>query len=80
MASDLLRVTRQSSGLIISKSVSLTANAGSGKTYVLAKRYMEITLNANVSLSNIAAITFTDKAAGELYKKISEETIKKISE
>ncbi len=63
----------QSVALDISKSVSLTANAGSGKTYVLAKRYLEIAVKADVSLKNIAAITFTEKAAGELYKKISEE-------
>ena len=63
----------QSAALDISKSVSLTANAGSGKTYVLSKRYLEIALKANIPLKNIAAITFTEKAAGELYKKISEE-------
>ena len=63
----------QSVALDISRSVSLTANAGSGKTYVLAKRYLEIAVKADVSLKNIAAITFTEKAAGELYKKISEE-------
>ena len=49
------------------------SSAGSGKTYVLAKRYLEIAVKADVPLSNIAAITFTEKAAGELYKKISEE-------
>ncbi len=63
----------QSVALDISQSVSLTANAGSGKTYVLAKRYLEIAVKAKVPLNNIAAITFTEKAAGELYKKISEE-------
>ena len=57
---------------------SLTANAGSGKTFVLSKRYLEIALNENISLRNIAAITFTDKAAGELYKKIAEQIEEKI--
>ncbi len=52
---------------------SLTANAGSGKTFVLSKRYLEIAINENISLRNIAAITFTDKAAGELYKKIADQ-------
>ncbi len=51
--------------------ISLTANAGSGKTFVLSRRYLEIALSENLSLRNIAAITFTDKAAGELYKKIA---------
>ena len=62
----------QSAALDISQSVSLTANAGSGKTYVLAKRYLEIAVKADIPLNSIAAITFTEKAAGELYKKISE--------
>lgn len=53
--------------------ISLTANAGSGKTFVLSKRFVEIALNENISLRNIAAITFTDKAAGDLYKKIASE-------
>ncbi|HVO73788.1 MAG TPA: UvrD-helicase domain-containing protein, partial [Ignavibacteriaceae bacterium] len=60
------------------KHISLTANAGSGKTFVLSKRYLEIVLNENIHLRNIAAITFTDKAAGELYKKITEELNERI--
>jgi ATP-dependent helicase/nuclease subunit A len=53
--------------------ISLTANAGSGKTFVLSKRFLEIALNEHLPLRNIAAITFTDKAAGELYQKIARE-------
>ena len=63
----------QSKALNIEKSISLTANAGSGKTFVLAQRYLHIILNTSVSLSKVAAITFTEKAAGELYKRISVE-------
>ena len=58
--------------------ISLTANAGSGKTFVLSKRFIKIITEENISLRNIAAITFTDKAASELYKKIAiliEESI-----
>ncbi|GAB4299820.1 MAG: helicase-exonuclease AddAB subunit AddA [Ignavibacteriaceae bacterium] len=55
------------------KHISLTANAGSGKTFVLSTRYLNIILESNIRLRNIAAITFTDKAAGELYRKIAEE-------
>lgn len=54
------------------KHVSLIANAGSGKTFVLSNRFVEIYLNENIELSSIVAITFTDKAAGELYNKISK--------
>ena len=63
----------QSNALKIDRSISLTANAGSGKTFVLAQRYLEILLNTDTNLSQIAAITFTEKAAGELYKRISNE-------
>lgn len=60
----------QSKALEFNNHLSLTANAGSGKTFVLARRYLNAALTPGVSLSNIAAITFTDKAAGELYNKI----------
>ena len=63
----------QSKALKIDRSISLTANAGSGKTFVLAQRYLEIILNTDTSLNQVAAITFTEKAAGELYKRISVE-------
>jgi ATP-dependent helicase/nuclease subunit A len=63
----------QSRALNIERSISLTANAGSGKTFVLAQRFLQIILNTSTPLSQVAAITFTDKAAGELYKRISEE-------
>lgn len=53
--------------------ISLTANAGSGKTFVLSKRYLQIVENEDISLREIAAITFTDKAASELYKRIATE-------
>jgi ATP-dependent helicase/nuclease subunit A len=60
--------------------ISLTANPGSGKTFVLSKRYLEIAINEDVHLRNIAAITFTDKAASELYKKIVTEVESKLKQ
>jgi ATP-dependent helicase/nuclease subunit A len=64
---------QQSRALDFKHSISLRANAGSGKTFVLAKRYLQIAIEGVVPLQNIAAITFTDKSAGELYKRIAEE-------
>ncbi len=52
--------------------VALTANAGSGKTFVLKYKYLNAAKKLNGDLSKIAAITFTNKAANELYRKISE--------
>ncbi len=69
---DLL-TTHQQKALNFSKHISLTANAGSGKTFVLSRRYLEIALSEKGSLRKIAAITFTEKAAGELYKKIADQ-------
>lgn len=68
----------QKEALDIKNHISLTANAGSGKTFVLSKRFVEILLNEPVDLSNIVAITFTDKAAGELNKKIAGEIEQRI--
>jgi len=63
----------QGRALNIGSSISLTANAGSGKTFVLAQRYLNIILFTETPLSQIAAITFTEKAAGELFTRISNE-------
>jgi len=40
----------QSKALNYKKHISLTANAGSGKTFVLSKRYLEIAVNENLPL------------------------------
>lgn len=76
----LLLTPHQQKALEYKHHISLTANAGSGKTFVLSKRYLQIVENEDISLREIAAITFTDKAASELYKRIAtevEDTIKK---
>ncbi|PKL84092.1 MAG: hypothetical protein CVV24_01600 [Ignavibacteriae bacterium HGW-Ignavibacteriae-3] len=69
---------QQKAALTFDKHISVTANAGSGKTFVLSKRFVEIFLNNDVDLGSIVAITFTDKAAGELNKKIAFEIDERI--
>ncbi len=61
----------QNKALTTTGHLALTANAGSGKTFVLARKYLSVLLNDNIEVSNIAAITFTEKAASELYYKIA---------
>jgi ATP-dependent exoDNAse (exonuclease V) beta subunit len=60
--------------------LSVTANAGSGKTMVLVHRYVDILLKANVNVSDVVAITFTEKAASELKKKIADSIEERISQ
>ena len=50
----------------------VTAGAGSGKTSVLAERYLHLHMKRSVPISKILAITFTDKAAAEMRAKIRE--------
>ncbi len=70
----------QYTALKTSGHLALTANAGSGKTFVLARKYLDALINYNLDISNIAAITFTEKAASELYLKISVLIDEKLSE
>ena len=65
--------TSQQKALQYNKHISLTANAGSGKTFVLIQRFLKILTEENISIRNIAAITFTEKAASELYTKIAQK-------
>ncbi len=51
-------------------SALLAANAGSGKTAVMAERCVEAVLRDGVPVSSILALTFTEKAAGELRERI----------
>lgn len=51
--------------------LSVTANAGSGKTRVLVNRYCDLVEFGGVMPRDIAAITFTEKAAAELRSRIA---------
>jgi ATP-dependent exoDNAse (exonuclease V) beta subunit len=51
-------------------SLLLSAAAGSGKTSVLVERFVRAVLDDEVDPARILAITFTDKAAGELRERI----------
>ncbi|MDD5194446.1 MAG: UvrD-helicase domain-containing protein [Candidatus Omnitrophica bacterium] len=61
----------------ISEIIFVEASAGSGKTFALAKRYLELLINSqtapeHIPLRNILAITFTNKATVEMKERILE--------
>lgn len=60
-----------------SQVIVVEASAGSGKTYALAKYYLQLLINprlksGQIPLRNILAITFTNKAALEMKERILE--------
>lgn len=61
----------------IEQSLVLTAGAGAGKTRVLVHRYLQL-LNSGLGLDQIVAITFTNKAAGEMRERIGGELLKRL--
>jgi ATP-dependent exoDNAse (exonuclease V) beta subunit len=50
--------------------LALAANAGSGKTSVLVERYLRAVLEDGIAPGRILAITFTERAAGELRERV----------
>ncbi len=55
----------------LNRSIALSAGAGSGKTSVLTQRVVELMVQGTPA-SRIAAITFTEKAAGELQARVRD--------
>ena len=49
-----------------------SSSAGSGKTYTLAKEYIKLALRSKSPwyFNHILAVTFTNKAAGEMKERI----------
>ncbi len=54
----------------INRSFLVSASAGTGKTRVLVDRYVNILKQTQTTVDQIVAITFTEKAAGEMRERI----------
>src|ERR687896_1825754 len=54
----------------LDRRLSVTAGPGAGKTKVLVERYLGILRTQNVSVDNIVAITFTNRAANEMRERV----------
>jgi ATP-dependent helicase/nuclease subunit A len=57
----------------LDRSLCVEAGAGTGKTTLLVNRYLSIIRKGKALPTEIVAITFTDKAAGEMKVRLREE-------
>src|SRR3989449_11777765 len=57
----------------LDRHVSVTAGPGAGKTTVLVERYLHILRTQDVSVDQIVAITFTNRAANEMRERLRRE-------
>src|SRR5471030_1660395 len=65
----------------IDKNVLVAAGAGSGKTRVLVERFVEILQRRpEINVSQIMAVTYTRKAAGEMRTRLKERIQKLVEE
>ncbi|MDA8096121.1 MAG: UvrD-helicase domain-containing protein, partial [Clostridia bacterium] len=62
----------------LSTTIIVEAGAGSGKTSSLVERIIALLETEEATVDQIAAITFTRKAAGELKERVQEELEKRL--
>ncbi len=57
------------------RSMVVTAGAGTGKTFVLVQKYIDLLETGRSTVPEILALTFTDKAAAEMKERIRKEIV-----
>ncbi|HSV56027.1 MAG TPA: UvrD-helicase domain-containing protein, partial [Magnetospirillaceae bacterium] len=65
----------QKRGVELRKNGAVSAGAGSGKTTVLVARYLDLVLRDGADVRDILVLTFTRKAAAEMYGRIHRELL-----
>jgi ATP-dependent helicase/nuclease subunit A len=68
----ILKPEQAAAAHTLDRHLSVTAGPGAGKTLVLVERYLEILRTQKVSVDNIVAITFTNRAANEMRQRVRE--------
>src|SRR5438874_10614992 len=67
-----LKPEQKTAAHTLDRHLSVTAGPGAGKTLVLVERYLEILCAKTVSVDDIVAITFTNRAANEMRQRVRE--------
>lgn len=65
----------QKKAVELRKNGAVSAGAGSGKTTVLAARYLDLVTSEGADVRSILVLTFTRKAAAEMYGRIYRELL-----
>ncbi|HSB08641.1 MAG TPA: UvrD-helicase domain-containing protein [Blastocatellia bacterium] len=68
-----LKPEQQLAAHTLDRHVSVTAGPGAGKTTVLVERYLEILRTEDITVDQIVAITFTNRAANEMRERLRKE-------
>jgi ATP-dependent helicase/nuclease subunit A len=62
--------TREQAVKVSDRNILVSAGAGTGKTSVLVERFLHFVANAQVPVTDILALTFTEKAAYEMKSRV----------
>lgn len=64
---------------VMDNNVLVSASAGSGKTYTLIKKLVDLIVYYHISIENLLVVTFTNSAGEELRNKLYSELLKEIN-